>query len=138
MPNNTNPEANKPTEFTGEKPDVRLTRRGKFVVRAAGVGLAGLGLLAGGSAIAENSEKTNDNMVQIVAPDDIPAWNLAAEVKSDYVSQREVSDIISKQADDQGYPGVEQGEVYTLSDEFVSEEAEKELAPRFTVEDDNK
>lgn len=111
-----------------DKDPIRVTKRGKRVAVAVGTLIlsVGAGIFAtGGDSDADSSPA---RMIQIQAPDNGTAWDLAKEIKTPDSSLREVSDIISKQADAQGYQGVDYGEVYELPASVVSKEAADQYA----------
>lgn len=118
---------NIPVEYQGSTERVRLTRRGKVAGFVAATGLAAAAAVGGVQAIEGSNQPAK--MVQIEAPGSGTAWDFAREIRDKDASLREVSSLIADQADKQGYPGVEPGEIYTLPDDLISEESEQQYTP---------
>ncbi len=109
---------------------VRLGRASLVLAAATTVIGAGAASLGDWDASARPDHATkNDGMVEVVAPDNMTAWELAQLSKDKDADLRKVAYKISEQADSQGYPGVDAGELFVLPDEYVSEEAERQYAP---------
>lgn len=116
------------TDTSSPKQEVKI-RWGRVLATSAAVGTVAIAFMGEGVSANNDKDTQKPDVVQIESPGSMTPWELAQDVKDEDADLREVAGAIQEQADSMGDKGVDAYEVFTLPDEYISEEAERQYAP---------